>query len=518
MRTYRTTFASLLLTSAIWPAAAFAQCVNPVTIECEDGVPLSGCYADVIANDPAPSMCTLDGATVTGSVLVSNGMALTTMGTVTRTTIFGSVQGNFGGDITLENTDIFGPVTLAHSGNLTVNGDSTVDGSIVQSIAIKDSGDVIIGASASTAELLVENTRQDVAVTVDVSGSVAAIQLTGAGDINLTGATVFPGGVSIFNGGDVTMCDARIGIDDSGTDGSGGVTSLESGAVLAIEDLSAVPPCLPSTIEGAVIVEQGEGDVRLVGTTLLAGDLIVINQTGHVEVTASSLSDVKIEKIRSGSVTLTAATLDSDTTIVDICSDADCTIPGSTRGDVLIASSGIDTSLGGDVEIKSAGNVTVTSVTSNSDTSIVDNDDVTVASSVLSGDMNVAFNRGMVTVRDSSFSLEDIRIATNDGPVLLYQNCDMRLTVVENQMGVMITNNKENPDPTRIDETCDTSVSGFGFSDADVSKNGDVVISNNTGEGLFCSDNNSVTGSDNMIAFIDGQCAGDPPGLNNQSP
>ena len=85
------------------------------------------------------------------------------------------------------------------------------------------------------------------------------------------------------------------------------------------------------------------------------------------------------------------------------------------------------------------------------------------------------------------------------------RNCDGRLTVTENA-NVMLTNNN----PTDAAAAGAACSSGFGFSDADVSKNsGGVLIENNTGEGLFCTDNDPApTGSGNSITFSDGQCAG----------
>lgn len=467
----RDSFPGLLLVLLLCPAMASGQNVEP--IECQDGDVLAGSYEDVIVNG---GLCTLDGATVFGAVLVDGG-AVTTTPNGAR--ILAGISLNGGGDVTLEAVDVLGAISLERSGSLILAGDSKVEG-----VSMKESGDVTIGASASTGQLLVEKSGE-----ITVLGAVAAILSTESGGITLRDARVFPGGVSMSSSsGSLEICGSEIGINsDTQTDGSGVVKVLGDGEVRAVASES----CGASQIEGAVIVLKGTGSLRLLGAELLAGDLIVAERTGEVSVGRSTLSDVKIEKI-TGSVTLTNVFLDSDTTIAEV------------GGDVTIASSEIDTSLGGDVEVKFARDVTMTSVVSQSDLSFVNNRAIRIEASEVIGDMNVAFNDS-VTVAANSFALEDVRVASNTGPVVIDRNCDMRLTIVENHV-VALTNNN----PTDAMAAGATCVSGFGFSDADVTKNtGGVLIVNNTGEGLFCSDNDPApTGSGNIVTFSDGQCAG----------
>lgn len=432
MRTYGPTLMRLLfLAGLVWPAAAFAQ--NVQTLECS-GTITGGQYADVTVHGGS---CTLDGVDVFGSVIVNGGGHVTTQN---NTWISGSIQVNGGGDITLGDTNVFGEVKLEQSGKLNVGSGSSVAG-----ISVKASGDVTIGAGASVGEVLVENSGE-----VRVYGRVAAVSSKASGGITLTNATVFPGGVSIFNGTDVTICGSEIGTDEFGTDGSGGINSVESRAVLADADAAG---CNASKIEGTVNVRKGTGDVTLVGAKLLAGDLIVIEQDGDVTVKQASLSDIKIENLKSN-VVLDQVTTDSDTTIND-----------------------------------TGGSVTITS-------------------STLGSDVAISLN-GTVTIEDSSFSLEDVLISGN-GPVVIRKNCDMRLTISEN--GNVSLEDNADPNPSVPADGC---VSGYGWSDADVHKNGYVTITGNTGEALFCSDNAGVMGSGNSISFIDGQCAEDPPGLNS---
>ena len=418
-------------------SAVFAQNVEP--IDC-DGHVLRGAYEDVSI---AGTTCTLDGATIYGSVFVHGGTLYTT---ANGATILGGVHLIYADDVTLTAVRVRDEVTLEHSGDLILTGDSSV-----AVIAIKESGNLTIDAGASAGEVLLEHSGN-----VAITGTVAGIHSKGSGGVRLTNATVFPGGVTMaLASGALEICGSTIGgIDGVYKDGSGGVNVLESSDVLVVAEGS----CGTSQIEGAVIVKKGVGQLRLVGAALHS-DLIVAEHVGDVEIDGSgcddaiarcgAVSDVNVEKV-TGDVTLRSLTTDSDTTVV------------STEGRVTITGS----TLGSDVRLR----------------------------------LNNA-----VTVAHNSFALEDVLIAKNKGPVLFDRNCDGRLTITENE-NVFITNNNAN-DAAAVGADCQ---SGFGFSDTDVSKNlGSVLISNNTGEGLYCADNDSVpSGAGNSITFSDGQCAG----------
>ncbi len=417
--------------------AVFAQNVEP--IDC-DGHVLQGAYEDVSIDG---TTCTLDGATIYGSVFVHGGTLYTT---TNGATILGGVHLIFADDVTLASVQVRDEVTLEHSGDLILTGDSSV-----AKIAMKESGNLTIDAGASTGELLLEHSGD-----AAIAGTVAGILSKESGGVRLTNATVFPGGIAmVLAGGALEICGSTIGgIDGVHQDGSGGVNVLESGDVLVVAEGS----CGVSQIEGAVIVKKGAGHVRLVGAALHS-DLIVAEQIGDVEIDGSrcddtvircgAVSDVNVEKVI-GDVTLRSLTTDSDTTVV------------STEGSVTITGS----TLGSDVRLR----------------------------------LNNA-----VTVARNSFALEDVLMAKNKGPILFDRNCDGRLTITENE-NVIITNNNAD-DATAAGADCQ---SGFGFSDADVSKNlGSLLISNNTGEGLYCADNDPApSGASNSITFSDGQCAG----------
>jgi len=409
-------FTGLLL---LWAAAAPAQ--NVQTVRCRNNVPLRGMYADVtVANGVS---CTLDGALVFGSVLVSGRGTLTAKN---GTEVRGSVQVNSGGNITLAATNVLGGVILDQSGNLSVK-----SGSTLANISMKKSGYLTIENSAVTDVLSTES-----------------------GNVTVTNARIFPGGVTMkLSNGSLTLCGSEIGFNsETEQEGSGGVSMLETTGNL----LADAGFCDPSGIQGSVVVEKGTGNVRLVGAAL-NGDLAVIEQTGDVVVDGSTcngcatVGDVKVEKGKSGDITLKAVRTDSDATISE------------------------------------------------------NNGNVTIESSSLGSDVSISRNKKVV-VKKNSFSLEDVHISGNGGPIEIDSNCDMRLTVNENSGAVTISNNNV-PDAQNAGVTC---TSGFGFSDADVTKNtGGVSIKYNTGEGLFCSDNNPApTVSGNTITFA-GQCDDD---------
>lgn len=433
------TVTSLLFLLLLAPASIEAN-VEP--IECQDGDVLSGSYENVLVYGAS---CTLDGATVYGSVLMEGGSLATT---ANGASILGGIQVKSGGDVTLVSADVMDEVKLDQSGNLSVGAGSSLAG-----VQVKESGNVTIAASASAGALLVENSGR-----VDVRGSVAAILSNLSGGIRLDGARVFPGGVTMsFSDGSLEICGSEIGANSAtGTDGSGVVKVIESGDVLVVAEGS----CETTRIEGSVLVEKGAGNVRFVGATLHS-DLIVKEQVGEVELDGSGCDPL----------------------------DPLCGIVGDVNVEGL------------------TGNVTLRGISTDSDATFQYNDgNVTIDSTSFGSDARFQFN-GRVELTNSSFSLEDVFILGNAGPVLIDRNCDMRPSISENS-NVMITNNNIT-DATAGGATC---TSGFGFSDADVSKNtGGVLIDNNSGEGLHCSDNDPspVEGSaGNAVTFSDGQCAG----------
>ena len=365
---------------------------------------LSGVYDNVVVNGTA---CTLAGATVRGSVLVSNAGTLLATG---NTSISGGVQVDGGGNIDIDSATALGDV------------------------AIFNSADAIVGSGATAGVVKFENSN-----TLTVSGNVGSIESSASGAIQLDGATVFPGGVTVNAGlGGLTLCGATV---EAGIN-----VALTTGSVSA----EASATCAASSIDGSVIVGTGTGDVRLVGATMAAGDLLVSEQNGDVYLDGTSLSDVGVSLL-TGDITLLNTITDSDTIITN------------NSGAVLIEHS----SLGSDVDIS----------------------------------LN-----GAVTIAANSVSLEDVRVSSNAGPILIENNCDLMLSIVENDNVTLINNNEANA--TAAGATCD--MDGVGLTFVDVNKNtGGKTLINNTGRFLACADNTPApAGSNNVFDFTDGQCAG----------
>ena len=442
--------ASLVVPMLMWPVAAYSQ-----VISCPPDR-TGGTFDDVIVR----RSCTLSGTTVRGSVMVSNRASLTLTG---GTEVRGNVLVNSGGAITVGAATVLGDVSLLDSGNLSLgagaslgsvrvekSGSISMNGGSVASIESKESNGITLTDATVVGGVTMEKSTG--ALSVD-GGSVASIASRESGGIGVANAKVFPGGVTLQKStGSLVLCGSEIGLNtdlDPETDdlgqGSGGITVFETtGDVLLVESGS----CASSRMRGSVAVAKGTGHVRLVGATLDSGDLSVFDQQGDVEVDGASLSDILIEKTTGGHVSLRDVTTDSDTTIA------------GNQGDVVIDSS----TLGSDVGIAS---------------------------------------NGSVAIRGNSFALEDVLVSKNRGPVVIERNCDLTLSILENAHVVIANNN-----PTDASAAGATCTSGFGLTDVDVSKNGNVSIVGNTGELLKCSDNGSISGADNDFTFTDGQCAG----------
>lgn len=347
------------------PASATAQ--NVETIQCQDGDVLSGSYADVIVNG---IWCTLDEATVNGSVLVSNGGTLTASG---GTEVFGSIQVDSGGNIDLFEVSVQGDVTL------------------------KDSDNVSVGSATTIGTLKLEKSGA-----VTASGAIAAIESKESTGISLNGATIFPGSVSMeLANGSLEICGSTI-------EGEVKVVST-TGNVHVVADGS----CGASMIDGSVAVEKGKGNVRLVDATLAAGDLTVIEQTGNVLVENTSLSDVKVEKI-SGNVTLQNVKTDSDTTIADN--------GGSVKIDMSM--------LGSDVGITSNGSVTVTGNNFALEDVLVSNNSGPV---IFDGNVDLSLSiieNNAVTVSGNTFT--DAEVSKNTGGVSIVNNNGEKLNCSDN--------------------------------------------------------------------------------------
>lgn len=390
---------------------------------------ISGTHDNVIVDGGPCTIGTIDDpdTLVRGSVMMTNGGTLTAVGAQ----INGSVIASGAGDLTLEGgTMVSGAVLVDSSGTVIV-----LDAMVLGDLSIVNSGDVVInpteicpdpGPDTPPANNVNSVKIQSSGMLTLTNACVGSVDSADSEAISITDTEVFPGSVIVSRG-------------------NGGLTIIGStveGEVKVIETAGAVSADAGTTIDGAVSVKKGWGDVTLAGTTLAAGDLIAIEQAGVVTLDGAalttSLSDLKV--VRSGDVILKNIETDSDTTLTD---NGDVSITGST--------------FGSDVLIKSNGKVTV---------------------------------GGLTPDLGNSFSLEDVMISNNNGPVFLEGNTDLNFSIIENN-AVTVNDNT--------------------FTDAEVSKNtGGVSINRNKGAVLKCSDNNPAPdGSWNAITELaDGQCEG----------
>lgn len=343
---------------AQWPGVATAQNVN--TVNCA-GQTLSGNYADVIVTSLG---CTLVGARVFGSVKAEVGGPLKL---TNETTVVGSVEKKNGGDTVIEGgSKVTGGVKVENAnqaGELIISGMNTVAGNV---FAADMSGDVTVKDGATVGSTLFVN---------------------GGQNVNILNARIFPGGIGMQYSKDLKICNSEIGVNTAVVPpgaGGGGINMIESESLI----INATE-CGSSTILGTVTVEKGTGSVQIIQAVLEAADLNVIEQVGDVEVTGTSLSDVKVEK-STGSITLVDVTTDSDTSVID-----------------------------------NGGDVTITNSAFGSDTAIILNDE------------------GDVTITGTSFSQEDVRISQN-GNVLFEANSQFGGVFIENTSVNFTLNNVTN--------------------------------------------------------------------------
>lgn len=322
-------------------------------------------------------------------------------------------------------------------------GDISFDASTLYSgVALNQSGNLSISGSTVVGVVSITSSGE---VILESGASVSGIQNLGSLGVSLSDASV-PGGISMtLANGSLVACGAAIG-------GSGIFMSQTNGSMIM---QGGAKGCASSEVDdGSISVQKGTGDVLIAGAVLF--DLIVLDQVGDVVIsdtrfmTGAPLSDFSVTRL-TGNVSVDGITTDSDVTVTE------------STGSVTITGSG----LGGDAIISSNGGVTVTK---------------------------------------SSFALEDVSITGNTGPILVDRNCDLNLTVLENN-NVTISNNSE---AAAGKAKVDCNLDGFGLTNVIVDKNtGGVSIVKNTGELLSCADNDPApTGSGNSFTITNGQCAG----------
>ncbi len=332
---------------------------------------------------------------------------------------------------TLDGVKVFGSVKSDKRGAVTLTNGTTVDGSV----EVTSGGDVTVtGGGTDVGELRVEG-NADVVITDNAR--VAAVFKFGSGTITLeTGATIFPGGIAAIESGTIDICGSNVGVN-----GAGGITLLNVSGDLNVD---VGTNCGRSNIEGTIIAEKLDGNIHFDSANLIASDLIVIDQLG------------------SGKVTLVG---DPDPETDRIIKFSDINISGGM------------------------GAVTITNAETDSDTSISERTGlVTISDTTLGSDVSISLAAG-VTLRDNNFSLEDVILEKNSGPVRLEYNNDLGVNLIENNDVTLIANM---------------------ITDATIDKNKDgVSLTGNTFAVLKCSDNTPPpTGTGNTVTELaDGQCS-----------
>jgi len=204
---------------------------------------------------------------------------------------------------------------------------------------------------------------------------------------------------------------------------SGGISLIENeGGLKAV----AAGTCAPNMIMGSIGVEKGSGNIEIGGGELTAADVNVIEQTGNVFLGNSQLSDIGISQL-TGSLTIRAM------------ADSDTTIEGVT-GPILIENFSAQ------------------------------------------GDFGIISPGSSVTVRNSAFGFEGVRVNGAVGPVVFSNLRDVSIGA------------SGNPSVT---------VTGVIARSGEFTGNERVILRNNNfSTSLVCS-----SGSGNAITFGDGQCA-----------
>ncbi len=409
------------------------------------GLAIAGAIA-LLMLPVAASAQTLCNGSISGTHddVIVNGVSCTIEpGTLVR----GSVMVTSGGTLTANGAQINGSVIGSGAEDMTLDLGTMVNGGVLAD----SSGTVHVFDAMVLGDLSVVNSIDvvihptalcdDPAPGAPPANNVSSVKIQSSGMVRLTNACV--GSVESAESDALSLTDSKV-FPGSVTlsKGNGGLTIIGStveGEVKVSETTGAVSADAGTTIDGAVSVEKGTGAVTLAGTTLAAGDLNVVEQEGDVTLDGmaqtTSLSDLKVEK---------------------------------------------------------SWNVTLKNVETDSDTTLVNNRDISIEYSTLGSDAAIASN-GAVTLRGNGFSLEDVIVSGNGGPVVVAENSHFNISLIQNN---------------------DVTFRDNSFTDADISKNtGGVSITNNTGEVLKCFDNDPPPdppqpGLENTITELaDGQCA-----------
>lgn len=249
---------------AILAVAASQKICNGVINNSNGPNPIT---SDVLV--PTGATCTINGVNITGSVIVSAGAGLSTIGAAR----------------------VFGVISATDCGSLFLTGKLAVSGGVI----VSKCKQVDVGKQASVGSL----STVDVG-SVILQGSVALLSVRGNGNLIVSGGKVMGGGILRQGAiGSTTLCGAMV---------LGGIKMEQ---VTGAFNAAASAACAPSDISGTIEIGKGTGDLNVGGGMLLGADLIVFNQIGNVNFFNAHLSDISINTL-TGSVKLNGVKADSD--------------------------------------------------------------------------------------------------------------------------------------------------------------------------------------------------------------
>jgi len=245
--------------------------------------------------------CVLENVNITGSVTVSNGGSLSTVGVVN---VFGSISGNGAGSMYL-------------GGKLWLGG----------GFMASNSPTVRVGPQVRLGAAMLSKVG-----TFILQGTAVSVTSTGDGNIIMRGGTILGGGIARSTSkGSISLCGASIR-------GGISVTGI-TGHIIAAAGAS----CAPNRITGTIAVSKSTGDVRVSGSTLTGADLLLNEIVGDIDVRNARLSDLNVGQV-TGGVYMDSVVADSDGRF------------GMISGPIFVTKS----RLGGDFSIMGNNKVTVT--------------------------------------------------------------------------------------------------------------------------------------------------------------
>jgi hypothetical protein len=226
---------------------------------------LTGNYDEVTV--PTSGACTLRGATVRGSVFVSNAAEFTATGS---TTIFGNVEASGAEKVTLQNVVISGGFTAENT-------------NIVRT-----------GQAATVTSIQLNHVNS-----ANIGGVINSFGMKDTGSVTFSNATISSAVSSEFSRGNVRLCGSTLLDGISILSGTGHFTAVTTA------------DCPASSINGTISLQKGFGNMIITGASVENADLLVLDQQGFVKLTGITLSDVNVERI-TGTVDLIQVQTDSD--------------------------------------------------------------------------------------------------------------------------------------------------------------------------------------------------------------